>query len=255
MYVAHASAGPFRLFTKSVRDLRVADHHRRLLLAIKQEVSANATGKKVPVEELTQVFARAVHEMSSRAGQNPQELGLSFAAAVPAKYWIGRELRTPRFPVERMAAGLEAFQSLRRARDQVYCGKTNRYSIYTYSSPLEMESAWVQLRQEYIRIWSEAGWGQKDGLCGADSRQNPLHKGDRLATYILQATVAPLSCLGHVGFTFTEPWQILQQTLRRAVSHCLNSIICPFLVHQRFSFVVCVRIRICMLHGVCLIII
>ena len=164
LYVAHASAGPFRLFTKAVHELGVAVRYRQLLLAIKQEVCAKTLGK-VSAEQMTQVFAAAVRAIScSGAGELLQEMRLSFAAAVPAKHWIGRELRTPRFSMQRMSAGLEAFESLLRARDQVYRGRSNRYSIHMYSSPLEMEAAWVQLRQEYIRVWSEAGWDKKDKL-------------------------------------------------------------------------------------------
>ncbi|CAE7596041.1 unnamed protein product [Symbiodinium natans] len=168
VYVAHASAGPFRLWTKSVRDLRVATRHRQLLQAIKQQVCAKTKGR-LPVEQMTQVFARAMQDVSATAGQNLEEIGLSFASAVPAKYWIGKELHTPRFPVQRMAAGLEAFQALSRARDQVYRGRMNRYSLYMYSSPMKMEAAWVKLRQEYLRIWSEAGWDQQDLLARLES--------------------------------------------------------------------------------------
>ena len=144
-----------------MRDLRVATRHRQLLQAIKQQVCAKTKGR-LPVEQMTQVFARAMQDVSATAGQNLEEIGLSFASAVPAKYWIGKELHTPRFPVQRMAAGLEAFQALSRARDQVYRGRMNRYSLYMYSSPMKMEAAWVKLRQEYLRIWSEAGWDQQD---------------------------------------------------------------------------------------------
>mmetsp|Transcript_43799 Transcript_43799/g.90370 ORF Transcript_43799/g.90370 Transcript_43799/m.90370 type:complete len:438 (-) Transcript_43799:148-1461(-) len=159
-YVAHASAGPFRLCTKSVRDFGVAVRHRRLLQAIKQEVISKAKGG-MP-ERLARIFAHAVHEVPARFRQTPRDIGLSFAATVPAKYWIGRELLTPRYSAERMEAGLAAFQALCRARDQVYRGRSNRYSLYMFSSPMEMEAAWTQLRQEYVRIWSEAGWDRKE---------------------------------------------------------------------------------------------
>ena len=161
-YVAHASAGPFRLCTKSVRDFGVAVRHRRLLQAIKQEVISKAKGG-MP-ERLARIFAHAVHEVPARFRQTPRDIGLSFAATVPAKYWIGRELLTPRYSAERMEAGLAAFQALCRARDQVYRGRSNRYSLYMFSSPMEMEAAWTQLRQEYVRIWSEAGWDRRTGL-------------------------------------------------------------------------------------------
>ncbi|CAE7221306.1 unnamed protein product [Symbiodinium microadriaticum] len=159
-YVAHASAGPFRLCTKSVRDFGVAVRHRSLLQAIKQEVSANAHG--CMPEHLPQIFDRAVQEVFASVRQTPRDVGLSFAATVPAKYWIGRELHTPRYSAERMEAGLAAFQALCRARDQVHRGRSNRYSLYMFSSPMEMEAAWTQLRQEYVRIWSEAGWDRKE---------------------------------------------------------------------------------------------
>lgn len=146
IYSAQARAGPFTLFTKAVPDMATAVTFAEVLTAIQQEVTC---------QDL-QTFERAMKEVPVKLGHDVQSMGLSFAATIPAKHWVGRELWTPRFAWHQLQYGLNAWRRLHSARARVHCGRANRYS-FLRNSKAQLEKAWMQLRHEYINVWAEAG--------------------------------------------------------------------------------------------------
>eukprot|EP00404_Azadinium_spinosum_P014436 CAMPEP_0180534422 /NCGR_PEP_ID=MMETSP1036_2-20121128/64163_1 /TAXON_ID=632150 /ORGANISM="Azadinium spinosum, Strain 3D9" /LENGTH=335 /DNA_ID=CAMNT_0022548727 /DNA_START=172 /DNA_END=1176 /DNA_ORIENTATION=+ len=150
-YAARGTAGPFRLFTRSVADLRTALRFRGVLTAIRQR--SQAAVERGP-EALAETFARALKEEAVQCGVDP---GLRFAVAVPARYWVGTELLTPCFAAQEVEQGLRAWRRLREAREQIFCGRTNCHSILQRHSPEQLDAAWRQLRHVYLDIWHDAG--------------------------------------------------------------------------------------------------
>eukprot|EP00931_Biecheleriopsis_adriatica_P062151 TRINITY_DN37427_c0_g1_i1.p1 TRINITY_DN37427_c0_g1~~TRINITY_DN37427_c0_g1_i1.p1 ORF type:complete len:414 (+),score=57.95 TRINITY_DN37427_c0_g1_i1:262-1503(+) len=158
LYSAHVAVGPLRVFTRAVPDMATAVSFGKVLLAIKREVvDGKWCASKARFDGTLNAFAQAVKEAPGRYGQDCLTMGLSFAAVVPAKYWVGRELWTPRFALPDMQLGLDACRRLNVLRGLVHRGRANRYSIHERNSPTELEAAWSLLRREYINIWVAAG--------------------------------------------------------------------------------------------------
>eukprot|EP00441_Pelagodinium_beii_P004481 CAMPEP_0197691074 /NCGR_PEP_ID=MMETSP1338-20131121/109221_1 /TAXON_ID=43686 ORGANISM="Pelagodinium beii, Strain RCC1491" /NCGR_SAMPLE_ID=MMETSP1338 /ASSEMBLY_ACC=CAM_ASM_000754 /LENGTH=255 /DNA_ID=CAMNT_0043273585 /DNA_START=219 /DNA_END=983 /DNA_ORIENTATION=- len=122
-----------------------------VLLAVQQQLTLAWQDRDL------QTFEQAMLEVPMKLGHDIQSMGLSFAATIPARHWIGRELWTPRFGCHhQLQHGLNAWKRLHSARVQVHAGRANRYS-FLRNSPVQMEKAWTDLRKEYIDIWVEAG--------------------------------------------------------------------------------------------------
>lgn len=68
-------------------------------------------------------------------------MGFSFHVSVPARFFVGRELRSPRFRVPRLWQGLAALRRLRAAR--LHQGRGNRY---TFRPSLHLALAWQRLK-------------------------------------------------------------------------------------------------------------
>lgn len=156
---AKGKAGPFRLFTRAVPDALTATGFVEILNDIQKRVEAAQSEDNRPgdLDGTGSAFERAVREAPSSLEQCGRAIGLSFAFVIPAKYWVGRELLSPRFSVANLKVGLKAWHRLHSARYVVHCGVSNRHSIHKRNNPVQLERAWLHLRQEYINIWSEAG--------------------------------------------------------------------------------------------------
>lgn len=157
--VSTCCGGHFQLFARKAADIATAKRQHEILQELRRAVEQRArpSARAAPGGALGQVFAETVQ---SRA-EELRRVGFSFTVRVPAKYWIGRELRSPRYSLERLQLGLSALGRLQRARQAVHRGHVNRYSIFAHNSPAEMESAWLHLRDEYLEVWAEAGWSRE----------------------------------------------------------------------------------------------
>lgn len=153
-FVSTCCGGHFQLFARRAADIATAKRQHEILQGVRRAVEQTRARKS---SALGQAFAETVQ---SRA-EELRRVGFSFTIRVPAKYWIGRELRSPRYSLERLQVGLSALRRLQRARGAVYRGHANRYSIFAHNSPSEMESAWLHLRDEYLEVWAEAGWSRE----------------------------------------------------------------------------------------------
>lgn len=151
-YTATAVLGRMRLHTRRVCALEDASQMRDALDSIVRgcEAVLQARSPDMPSEE---VLVETVGKNLTVA----TKIGLSVEVSVAARHWIGRELRTPRFPVARLSDALSAWRRLSEARRAVSSGPTNRHSMLRRESPGELEGAWQRLRAVYIDIWSEAG--------------------------------------------------------------------------------------------------
>ena len=152
--VSLCCGGYFQLFARKACDLSTAKRQQRILQEVRRAVNA----KRGAMLELGQVFA----ETMEAKVEDLRSVGFRFAVRVPARYWVGRELRTPRYSLDRRHLGLQAFWRLQAARGAVH--RANRYTIFAQHSPLEMENAWHHLREEYLEVWAEAGWSRQELL-------------------------------------------------------------------------------------------
>lgn len=159
-FVSTCCGGHFQLFARKAADIATAKRQYEILQELRRAVEQRAPPQRArgaAPGALGQVFAETVQ---SRV-EELRRVGFSFTVRVPAKYWIGRELRSPRYSLERLQLGLSALRRLQRARQVVHRGHANRYSIFAHNSPAEMESAWLHLRDEYLEVWAEAGWSRE----------------------------------------------------------------------------------------------
>mmetsp|Transcript_31545 Transcript_31545/g.69576 ORF Transcript_31545/g.69576 Transcript_31545/m.69576 type:complete len:548 (+) Transcript_31545:243-1886(+) len=85
------------------------------------------------------------------------DMRVCISICVPAGYWIGADLRTPRYHLSQLPAAVDALLSLCRSRGKLYTGRTNRHSILSRHSPGQIEEAWLQLREAYLNAWAAAG--------------------------------------------------------------------------------------------------
>lgn len=88
-------------------------------------------------------------------------MGLKFAAAVPAKFWVGKMLETPRFDActtVGLMRGIQAWRELSAARGLVYLGAMNRHNgLARRYTVAELDATWLRLRRAYLDVWFEAG--------------------------------------------------------------------------------------------------
>ncbi|CAE8741927.1 unnamed protein product [Polarella glacialis] len=107
--------------------------------------------------ELWQEFSTAL--LSEPAA----DVGIRFAT-VPAKFWVGKILSTPRYTAtaQGLAQGRSAWERLSEARALVHRGHTNRHtSLAKRHSPAQLSEAWGKLREVYLDVWEEAGHKRK----------------------------------------------------------------------------------------------
>lgn len=166
-FTAQGSAGPFRLFTRFVSNHEAALVFQNVLWRIQHKVSVALQQKpgrnqsRSAYEEwahgFKQVFCNALTETPGNYGLEPQAIGLSFAVAIPARYWIGKELLTPRFSACRVEDGLKAWQSLTWTRDSVHWGCSNRFTALLHNSRQELQAIWKILKEDYINLWVSSG--------------------------------------------------------------------------------------------------
>mmetsp|Transcript_21212 Transcript_21212/g.73038 ORF Transcript_21212/g.73038 Transcript_21212/m.73038 type:complete len:580 (-) Transcript_21212:158-1897(-) len=171
-YAATGTVKGFRLFTRFDRDLVVAVRFRNVLIGIREAVhclcgtldggSRNCAEAlevcAVDSTRLEDVFRHAVVEEPRKWGVDAdRDMGLRFSICIGARYWVGRQLLSPRFPISAIDDGLCAWRRLKEARSVVYLGPTNRYSILQRHTPLELQAAWRQLRKVYLDICVMAG--------------------------------------------------------------------------------------------------
>jgi len=155
LYAAAGIVGPFRLSTRFVADLGTAIGFRQVISTFSRRVLACGG------EAVDEAFARTVAEetLAGTSSRGPwAAMGLRFAVAISARYWVGRQLLTPRYAVPAgTEAGLRAWRRLNEARGLVYRGHTNRYSIIQRHTPSQLEEAWRRLREAHLDVWAEAG--------------------------------------------------------------------------------------------------
>lgn len=152
MFEGSCTAGPFRLFTRSVESPAEAAEFQEVLAAIRRRtLDAAAAGQSVEA-----AFKAAVADEPQRL-RCPERMGLSFTAGVPARWWVGRYLWTPRYHLAELEEGLSAWKRLVQARAMVFCGHTNLRGIRKRHSLQELQATWQQLRAAYLEVWSQAG--------------------------------------------------------------------------------------------------
>lgn len=87
-----------------------------------------------------------------------EEMRLRISVCVPAKFWVGVNLKTPQFSVPSgLEHALKAWRRLTSARDSVYRGKANRHTFTTKNTPEELQSAWLRIRRVYLDVSAKAG--------------------------------------------------------------------------------------------------
>eukprot|EP00929_Paragymnodinium_shiwhaense_P109451 TRINITY_DN75878_c0_g1_i1.p1 TRINITY_DN75878_c0_g1~~TRINITY_DN75878_c0_g1_i1.p1 ORF type:complete len:539 (-),score=97.93 TRINITY_DN75878_c0_g1_i1:193-1809(-) len=169
-YSAHVSIGPFRVYTKTLPSLEKALQMRDALRELREKVATSvAAGADVGLAFRESALATlaplnakcAEHGDKDKATEAPG-CDFSFAIAVPAKRWLGRELLTPRFALRRSSSassldsGLAAYQRLAQLRGLLPCGATNRYTMLRHSRA-EVEDVWQRLRVAFLDISEAAG--------------------------------------------------------------------------------------------------
>jgi len=153
--------GPFRLVSEYTSEQAKAQETLEVLLRIRlrmQQPKQQSTSEEEATAgdaDLEARFRAALSEEDSLC----QPFRLRFYAQVPAKYWVGRSLTTPTFPLAGLGLerGLMAWRRLSDARARVHSGRSNRYSILQHHGPKQMEAAWVGLRSVYFDICVECG--------------------------------------------------------------------------------------------------
>mmetsp|Transcript_17078 Transcript_17078/g.31044 ORF Transcript_17078/g.31044 Transcript_17078/m.31044 type:complete len:423 (-) Transcript_17078:111-1379(-) len=157
LYNAKVSIGPFLLYTRQSPDLPTVLRFHEVLLAIREQVNRSSH-----VRSMADCFSEAVAEVPKAHGLDAGlDMGLCFVVSVGAKYWVGKNLTTPRFTIADLKAGVSAWQRLAEARGLAFAGRANRYTILQLSSPCELAAAWSKLRVEYISICTGLGHCQK----------------------------------------------------------------------------------------------
>jgi len=169
-YSARAFAGPFSLFAKSAGNLAEASERQQVLDFLQQRyLVASATKNSAAASRevgesrdvIGQAFCQALTELLANYDKDLLlRMGICFAATVPAKYWVGRSLCTPRFAVMNpvaLSSGLRAWRRLSDARGLVKGGPSNRYTILTHHTPQELKAAWQQIKTAYVDIWAGTG--------------------------------------------------------------------------------------------------
>lgn len=152
MFEGSCKAGPFRLFTRSVESPAEAAEFQEVLAAIRRRtLDAAVAGQSVEV-----AFKAAMADEPQRL-RCPERMGLSFTAGVPARWWVGRYLWTPRYHLAELEEGLSAWKRLVQARATVFSGHTNLRGIRKRHSLQELQATWQQLRTAYLEVWSQAG--------------------------------------------------------------------------------------------------
>jgi len=156
-YCATATVGPFLVTTRYLADLSQVRRFRAILSRMQARMASCAD--QPGLAERT--FRAVLEEERSRSGQDLIHMDLRFSVTIMAKYWVGTALKTPQFLLaspEGLEAGLRAFRLLHQARNVVYKGKTNRYSILRWHSPEELDQAWNRIRRHYLAVWANAGF-------------------------------------------------------------------------------------------------
>lgn len=152
-YRASACAGPFRLLTGYFKEHKQAAEHLALLQKVSQEVGCRGAAGSFLDEAVECRFREAIADLGMAQAMTSQ---IRFFATVPAKYWIGRQLKTPCLLLpEGLQAGLDAWRKLRNARSSVYCGPCDPLQRGHLAE--EMEAAWQTLRGAYSEVWSTVG--------------------------------------------------------------------------------------------------
>lgn len=166
-YSVTETAGPFSLFARSAGSLSEAVGRQRVLSYLQQRyLKAAAAGADtgLSLDASEQAFCQALADVLAHYGKDVVgSSAICFTASIPARYWVGRSLNTPRFAVAgpaTLAAGLRAWRRLSEARALVKRGWTNRYTIFAHHDPAELKAAWKQVKAAYVDIWVAAGRGR-----------------------------------------------------------------------------------------------
>eukprot|EP00931_Biecheleriopsis_adriatica_P111002 TRINITY_DN8533_c0_g1_i2.p1 TRINITY_DN8533_c0_g1~~TRINITY_DN8533_c0_g1_i2.p1 ORF type:complete len:441 (+),score=78.51 TRINITY_DN8533_c0_g1_i2:166-1488(+) len=168
-YNASVACGPFRVFTRMDTHLPTVIRQLEFLVAVRRR-AARALGGDCKrdtywdegsgeQERQFKAFSAALLA-ESQASRGLDNLGLRFVAYVPAKFWIGKVLETPRFAAtaEGLEQGFRAWQRLFEARGLVHTGHTNRHtSLAIRHSPEKLKEAWTKLRDAYLDVWEATG--------------------------------------------------------------------------------------------------
>eukprot|EP00403_Amphidinium_massartii_P030011 CAMPEP_0178395374 /NCGR_PEP_ID=MMETSP0689_2-20121128/13186_1 /TAXON_ID=160604 /ORGANISM="Amphidinium massartii, Strain CS-259" /LENGTH=477 /DNA_ID=CAMNT_0020016027 /DNA_START=201 /DNA_END=1631 /DNA_ORIENTATION=- len=162
-----AVSGSLLFHTRNASDEEQAKRFRRVLCAIRHRLatipyslfSEDPAPFESPSDALADFIGSIMIEEPKQEGLDPEiDMRLSFSIAVPAGYWVGRRLQTPRYQVSDLRRGLRAWSRLSNARRLIFQGVTNQHSILARHSPVQLESTWAQLRQVYLDCWAEAGY-------------------------------------------------------------------------------------------------
>merc|ERR1712194_145653 len=102
-------------------------------------------------------FRVALAEEPQRHGIETADLDLRFSVVVPARYWVGTSLRTPQFmAASDLESGILAWKELSSARARIVTGR-NRFSIFKYHSPYDLDNAWHKIKASYIEACAKTG--------------------------------------------------------------------------------------------------
>merc|ERR1712194_73864 len=154
-YCASVSAGQLRLDSAYVPDVGRARHFHRVLLAIQARLQTPESD--VSMEAAERAFRVALAEEPQRHGIETADLDLRFSVVVPSRYWVGTSLRTPQFmAASDLESGILAWKELSSARARIVTGG-NRFSIFKYHSPYDLDNAWHKIKASYIEACAKTG--------------------------------------------------------------------------------------------------
>eukprot|EP00931_Biecheleriopsis_adriatica_P058693 TRINITY_DN35010_c0_g1_i1.p1 TRINITY_DN35010_c0_g1~~TRINITY_DN35010_c0_g1_i1.p1 ORF type:complete len:374 (+),score=93.55 TRINITY_DN35010_c0_g1_i1:243-1364(+) len=166
------------LRTREVQDMVTAIEFRAALLAVKDEISAELSrrrmcGSEEDEELAAQLLARKVSAtLADRGLDADRDLGLYFRATTPARQWIGTTLCGPVFHLRSLEAGLQGWQQMQRAR-----------GVLTPGNEQDLDHTWAQARQAHLDLLETAGRRRAD----AERRLDMLeHRGVAKRKALLQ---------------------------------------------------------------------
>jgi len=187
---ASASVGPFRIITPYVASIKDAERLAAQLASVLVEgaahgnagaqrekkyregeasaADATSTGKLRSTEARFKLVLNLLREEQKQhsvldgahaASQDANVLARwRFFVTVPAKCWIGRDLRLPSFSLSSEAQieeGVAAWRRIYEVRSQAVCGRGA-------DAATVLMKAWQDLRRVYAELWAKA-----DARCGA----------------------------------------------------------------------------------------
>ena len=144
LYIACICFDSFEMRTGSGCDLKSALEDLMILTSVKQKMR-NQTGAGTFVDRLP----AAVASSAAEHGQDLADLKLCYMVFQSARYFIGRNLRSP------SVRSLEVFGKMRSVLEPFrQYGHKNVYSRY---SPVHLEDAWERFQLAVAEVWKIAG--------------------------------------------------------------------------------------------------